>query len=121
MKKIEIRKVADYNDHSKERLILDVNESTDIGDYLVLDTTYTRDGKISNHVRHPYWFPDQKVKKGDRVVLYTRTGTNSTNPQADGSTVYFYYWGLKSSVWNDTGDCAVLLHVDEWSHKKANQ
>src|ERR1043165_3716711 len=105
---VKIRGVEDSKDHDNERLVLDVDGDTDIGDHLVLDTTYTSDGNVSNRARHPYWFPDQKAKKGDVVVVYDKKGTN-TKEERNGCTIYFYFWGLNSSVWNDDGDCAVLL------------
>ncbi len=115
--KVKIRGVEDNAIYEKERLILDVIESTDIGEYIVFDTTYTSDDKVSNKVRHSYWFPDLKVKKGDVVVLYTKKGTHSSKTNGINLT-YFFYWNLNVSVWNNEGDCAVLLHCDEWVHKK---
>ena len=110
---VKIRTIIDHG-HNDERIVLDVSEDTDIGGYLVLDTTYTSSGSVSNKVRHPYWFPDKKVKKGDVVVLYTRKGTKSDKSNTDGSTTFFFYWGLDNNVWNNDGDCALLLHVDDW-------
>lgn len=115
--KVKIRNIVDHG-HNDERIVLDVNADTDIGEYLVLDTTYTSSGVVSNKVRHPYWFPDKKVKSGDVVVIYTKKGTNSQQVNKDGSTSHFFYWGLDNNVWNNDGDCALLLHVDNWeSHR----
>lgn len=118
--KVKIRNVVDFDTLDSERIILDVVDDTDIGYYMIADSTYTADDKISNKVRHTYWFPDQKVKKGDVVVLYTKKGTNKPKKEKD-HTIYFYYWGLDKSIWNDEGDCALLFEIAEWSHKKANQ
>jgi hypothetical protein len=113
----KIRKIID-NGHNDERILIDILADTDIGKFLVLDTTYTSSGDVSNKVRHPYWFPDKAVKKGDLVVLYTKKGKSSSTENKDGTTNHFFYWGLDSNVWNNDGDCALLLHVDEWlSHK----
>ena len=112
-----IRTIIDHG-HNDERIVIDITFDTDIGEYLVLDTTYTNQGSISNKVRHPFWFPDQKVKTGDVVVLYTRKGTKSSIKNANGSTSYFFFWGLDSNVWNNDGDCAIILHIDQWaSHR----
>lgn len=111
--KIKITKIIDHG-HNDERIVLDITEDTDIGEYLVMDTTYTVKGQVSNKVRHPYWFPDKKVKKNDRIVLYTKKGNESSTVNPNGSTSYFFYWGLNSNVWNNDGDCALLLHVDQW-------
>ena len=69
-------------------------------------------------MRHPYWFPDQKVKKGDTVVLYTRKGTYNTKTKSNGTTSHFFYWGLNNNVWNDEGDIALLFHIDNWQASK---
>lgn len=114
--RVKIRNIADHN-HDDERIVINVLEDTDIGEFLILDTTYNN-GKVSNKVRHPYWFPDKKVKKGDLVILYTRKGTQSIKKNESGSTSHFFYWGLDSNVWNNDGDCALLLHVDDLEHHR---
>jgi len=72
--KVKIRNVVDHG-HSDERIVLDVIADTDIGEYMILDTTYTSSGAVSNKATHPYWFPDQKTKEGDvveRVKIYAQ-------------------------------------------------
>jgi len=59
--KVIIREIKDHG-HSDERIILVVIEDTDIGEYLVMDTTYNSEGTVSNKVRHPFWFPVKKLK-----------------------------------------------------------
>jgi hypothetical protein len=115
--KINIKKIIDHG-HNKERIVLNIIEDTDIGEYLILDSTYTSKGRVSNKVRHPYWFPDKKVKKDDLVILYTKKGEPNETKNEDGSTSYFFYWGLDSNVWNNDGDCALLLHIDDWKSYK---
>ncbi|HRB72382.1 hypothetical protein [Flavobacterium sp. WV_118_3] len=112
--KIHIRGIYDHGNND-ERIILDVNTDTDIGDFLILDSTFTARGRASNKVRHPYWFPDKIVKKGDTVVLYTKRGENKTRLNEDNTYSHFFYWELEYNIWNNTGDCAVLLHIADWS------
>lgn len=59
-------KIDKIENHGKEgeKIVLEVLEDTNLGDFLILDTTYSSSGKISNKVRHPYWFPNKEVKKG---------------------------------------------------------
>lgn len=115
--KAKIRRIIDHG-HNDERVVLDITDDTDIGEFLILDTTYTSQGKVSNKVRHPYWFPDKNVKKGDVVVLYTKKGSSSSQGNSNGSTNHFFYWGLDNNVWNNDGDCALLLHIDKWEPHK---
>lgn len=83
--------------------------------YLTFDSTYTEDGQVSNLVRHPYWFPDKRVKAGDLIVLYTKTGAKSQTKNKNGSTSHFFYRGLERTIWNKSGDCAVLLEISTWT------
>ena len=116
---IEIKGIRDGGVTNKERLVLKVIADDDIGYYVVFDTTFTEDGKISNKVRHSYWFPDKKVRAGDLVILYTKVGTQSETQNNDGSTSHFFYMGLDKTIWNKQGDCAVLLEARNWSAKGA--
>jgi len=113
--KAKIRSIADINTDN-ERIILDIIGDTDIGEYVIFDTTYhSSTNQVSNKMKHSFWFPDQKVKIGDVVVLYTKSGKQSSTKNANGAISYFFFWGLNSKIWNNLGDCAILLHVDEWT------
>ncbi len=114
--KLKISEIIDHG-HDDERIVLNVLEDTDISEFLILDTTY-KNGVVSNKVRHPYLFPAKKVQEGDLVILYTKEGTNHIKEFNDGSTSHFFYWGLGNNVWNNDGDCALLLHVDDWEHHR---
>lgn len=114
---VKIKYIRNPGDLKKERLVLKILRDDDIGYYLVLDTTFTSDGSISNLVRHPYWFPDKKVKTGDIVVLYTKDGRETEKKNKDGSSSHFFYRGMDSTVWNQDGDCAVVLHINNWDAK----
>lgn len=79
----------------EERVVLEVLQDCDIGKYFIFDSTYTSDGKISNKVRHTYWFPNKTVKAGDFVVLYTKEGKQSEHKNKSNTMTYVFYGGLK--------------------------
>jgi hypothetical protein len=115
---IEIKYVKDAGIMKKERIVLKVKSDDDVGRYLLFDTTYVDTNKVSNKVRHSYWFPDKPVKKNDVVVVYTKAGDNIARLNSDGTETHFFYIGLSESIWNIDGDCAVLLEIDKWQFKK---
>lgn len=115
---VEIIKVYGHGDYQNEYVMLKVLEDCDIGKYMIADNTYFDDGGISNKVRHTHWFPDKDVKKGELISLWTRKGVDTTNKNDSGTIVHRFYWGLNQAVWNDDGDCALLFHVNNWSHFK---
>lgn len=112
--KLKIVKILDRASPNQERLWLKVLQDTDMKFFIVFDTTYTAPNAISNIQRHAYWFPSKAVRAGDNVVLYTRKGSNSSQPNPDGTTNHFFYWDSDKTIWNNTGDCAVLFEVSDW-------
>lgn len=112
--KLQILGLVDRKGPGKERLHLRVLADANLSFYMVADTTYTNPTAISNKHRHSYWFPSRLVKAGDHVVLYSGIGTESSKLNSDGTTSYFYYWGINQTIWNNTGDCAVLFELGTW-------
>ena len=119
--KIEIVKILERGGANQERLWLKVISNTDLKYFIVFDTTYTAPNSISNLQRHAYWFKPKDVKAGDYVVLYTKKGTPSEVINENGTTTHFFYWGLDKTIWNDTGDCAVLFEVNSWQTSKQGE
>ncbi len=117
---VRITNIHADGDAAEEYLALHVDRDCDIGDYIIADTTYVSPNQISNELRHMFWFPSKQVEAGDTVILRTGRGTNTAEERTDGSTRHRFYWGLKSAVWNDTGDTAVLLKIENWNFKKAS-
>lgn len=116
---VRITGVHGHGAASKEYVQMRVDRDCDIGDYVLADTTYIAPDQISNELRHMFWFPNKQVKAGDTIILRTGSGKHTEERMDDGSTKHRFYWQLGSAVWNDTGDAAVLLRVDEWSYRKA--
>lgn len=108
--------IKNQGDHTQEYVSLKVNADCDAGQFLLADTTYSEKGKVSSKLRHVFWLPDKQVRAGDFIWVHTGLGKNSENSNKAGTTTHHFYWGLKVSVWNDNGDCAVLFHCDEWAH-----
>jgi hypothetical protein len=115
---IEIRHVKDAGNLNKERIVLKVTASDDIGRYILFDTTYYDNGTISNEIRHSLWFPNKEVNSGDLVIAYTKSGTDSQTENSNGTVSHFFYMGLGSTIWNQSGDGAVLIEAKTWQVKK---
>jgi len=119
--KVKIKSINNKGSYEQEYVTLEAGESCDIGWYLLSDSTYTSDGKLSNKVRHIYWFPDKPVRKGDFVFLHTRgkrAGDKDEWKNKADTTTHAFYWNLKAAVWNDDGDYAVLFEVSGWDQKR---
>lgn len=121
---LNLNSVIDTGNHENERLVLDVVEDCNLKYFLIFDSTYKGEHKISNKLRHTYWFTSKEVKAGDLVVLYTRkkrTGEKEEIQNSDGTTSHFFFWGLDSYVWNNDGDVAGLMRIKTWDTIGANR
>ena len=116
--KLSIVSVHNHGDQTKEYVWLKADSDAKAWSHILFDTTYTKEGKVSSLLRHMYWIP-VAVEKGDSIVVYTRAGKDSSAENSDNSTTYHCYWGLKEPIWNDDGDCAMLVEIETWTHKKA--
>lgn len=111
MMNLEIRKVAD-NATDEERVVLYALADCNLNDYLLFDSTYDEEGNISNKHRHMFVFPDQNVKKGDFVWIYSKDGNAYKRGNNSNTTTYILFWGLNCHVWNNDGDTVHLIHYD---------
>jgi hypothetical protein len=102
-----------------EYVVLKVINNCDLINYGIADKTFDDKEKKSNRLRHFYWFPKKEVKKNERIILHTKNGNPKTETTKDGVILHRFYWGLKSDVWNDGGDEAVLFNIAEWQIEEA--
>lgn len=92
--KIIFDSIKDAGSLEKERVIFKVIEATNIGSYIAAESVQVTDSTFSSKIQNIFWFPDQDMKEGDLVVLYTKNGIKANTINSDNSTTYFFYWGL---------------------------
>ncbi len=114
---VTILYIKDSGDKNHERIILKAINDCNIGKYILFDTTYKED-QISNKLRHCYWFPDKEIKSGDKIILYTKKGHESSKQNKSGIESHFFYWDLdNTTIWNKKEDCAVVIKVESYITK----
>lgn len=99
-------------------MLVEVLNNCSLSYYALADTSYSGVGKVSNKLRHFFWFPATDVKAGEFVVLRTGSGTNDSY-KSNERTYHRFYWNLGSAVWNNTGDAAVVFQLKSWKTTKA--
>lgn len=117
---LEIRSIVEKGDRQKERLTLRCTSDTDLGHYVLLQTS-SRNGVVNTGVMRTMWFPDKLIQKGDLVVIYTRAGTQSEKALTTGKTAHFFYWGHSTPIWTDDDAGVVLLHAPDWEGRIASE
>lgn len=115
MNALKIHSIDGKGDLGKECVWLSVDQDApDISFYLLCDTTFTAEDKISNELRHMYWFNKMPVKKGDWVRLWTKNGTNDSVKNEKGTMTHNFFWNLGKTVWNKDGDAVTLFNLESW-------
>ena len=113
--KIKILGIKDAGNLEGERIILIAEEDVDLGDYMTCYVKETSKTTISTDIQSPFWFTNAKVKKGDRVVVYTREGERGRKVGNNGSTLYFYYRNHKEPLCRDATIGGIVLEVNDWN------
>lgn len=118
--KIKIHSIDGKGDLEREVVwIKVVQDVSDLTYYMVCDTTYTDDNHISNELRHVYWFPKKAVQAEDWIALRTKEGKNGAAKNNSGTSTYTFYWNLSRTIWNKSGDAAVLFKLETWKTTRA--
>lgn len=100
----------------EERIILKVMQDCNTWPYILFDTTYDDEGRVTNRNRHSFIFPNLNVSKGDFIVINTSIGAYDKFRNKRGTMTHVLHWGLDSTIWNNQQDSALLVKVDE--HKR---
>lgn len=107
---LKISSIADKGDLSNERIGLKVLKDCNLTSFIIFKTRKTNGGFL-NKSKNSYWFLPNQVEEGDKVVLYSKKGKNSIKENEDGSSTYFFYWGLTNSIFNEEVDKIVLINA----------
>ncbi|MCW2484966.1 hypothetical protein J5069_03550 [Candidatus Symbiopectobacterium sp. NZEC127] len=110
--KTKITAIREPGNLQKERVVIRVESTCDIGEFILLQTGF-KEGTVNTRVYETFWFPDKRVRAGDYVVVYTKRGTSSEKPFNE-STSHFFYMGNSEPIWNQEARSAVLMYAPEW-------
>lgn len=115
--KLKIERIENAGILEKERIVLRVLTDDEIGRYIILKTKKMGGTAVSSNPSAVFWFSDKKVAKDDWVVVYTKTGVNSSAVSDTGNFTHFFYWDKNLPMWNNPDDAIVLIHSDGWTFK----
>lgn len=114
---IKITSIGNKNQLSEERIGFEAKSKCNLKNFFVFSTSFIETG-FYNRSNNTYWFAPRELNAGDKVVLYTKSGTDSSKENDDGSKIYFYYWGLSETIYTDSKHGVVLGNVDNWMLSK---
>ncbi|MBB5044031.1 hypothetical protein [Shinella fusca] len=114
---LELSLISDAGNFSKERVILKAKGDTDVGEYMLTRNELIGE-EVGVEVLDAYWFPFNKIKSGDLVVVYSRKGTQNTKELGKGRTAHFFYWGRDHELWATENVIPVIHHAPAFSFKQ---
>lgn len=115
---LELRSILGRGDLNKERLTFRAIADLDIGDYIFMQVS-SFGNEITTDVNISFWFPYMRVKKGDIVVLYTRSGSAEPKRLTTGHFAHFFYLNMLEPIWGSDDFAAVIAHAPNWEFKTA--
>lgn len=110
---IKISSIGDKGNLSLERIGFNVLKDCELKYFILFKTKNTANGFL-NKSKNSYWFLPENLKANDKVVLYTRKGNNSIKINPNGTSTYFFYWGLESTLFNQENDRVILINVKSY-------
>lgn len=111
---MKISSIGDKGTLANERIGFKVLKDCQLKYFIVIKTKTTTHGfeHISNNA---FWFLPQEVKENDQIVLYTKKGISSIKENANGTTTYFFYWGLAKPIFEFENSKIVLVNANSWT------
>jgi len=110
---IIISSISDKGDIANERIGLKVLRDCQLKYFQLFKTNFTPKG-FYHRADASYWFTPQSVKTGDKIVVYTKEGTDSKKDNPNGTTTYFMYWSLSEPIFTDSNKGVVLAKINDW-------
>jgi hypothetical protein len=116
--KFNVRGVREAGELDKERVVIDLLEDGNTGTLIVASTTQQSANSVSARISSPYWVPDQDVKKGDLLVIYTKKGSRNSKENTDGTTSYFFYMGRTEALYVGSDQTVAVFDIASWKFAK---
>ena len=117
---LEIIGIRNPNQENERVLLRAINPAS-LEWYILINTSFTKQGLLDILNDHVFWFPsDISVKKGDYIRVYSsRKGEYKkiNSKYGDEPAVFHdFFWGLKAPIWDMTVSNAVtVLQIKTWN------
>jgi hypothetical protein len=105
--------IGDKGNLSNERVGFRAKSKSDLKYFVVFYTKFTENG-FYNRSKNAFWFAPEAIEAGDKVVLYTKSGTDAFKNNEDGTKTFFKYWGLDQPIFTDDKKGIVVAEVNNW-------
>ncbi|SMD41941.1 hypothetical protein SAMN00777080_0477 [Aquiflexum balticum DSM 16537] len=115
---LKISGISDRGVLKDERIGFNVIKDCELKFYQLFRTSFSKSGGFYNRSKSAFWFAPKKVKAGDKIVVYTKSGTDNSKENANGTTTYWFYWGLNEPIFVEENYGIVLVEITDWELSK---
>ena len=119
--KYRIRSLKEPGNLEKERVVIEILEDGDAGKLIISSTTRQGENNVSPKIKNPFWVPDQDVKKGDLVIVYTKQGKSNIRKNNDDTTSYFFYMGMTDALYDEENKTAAVFSIEKWTFARRDE
>ncbi|WKZ76119.1 MAG: hypothetical protein QY303_04320 [Vicingaceae bacterium] len=115
---LKITGIGDKGNLGNERIGLKAISDCQLKYYQLYRTNFLKSGGFYNRSESVYWFAPEEISAGDRIVVYTKKGTDKVKENDDGTKTFFLYWGLNEAIFTDDNKGVVLVEINSWKTSK---
>ena len=112
--KLVLVAVENEGGHNDERVVMEASQDCLLSNYILIVSSWAPSTRHSP-AKLDYEFPEQNVKKGDFVFLYTGAGKDSQGENSANTTTYVYHLGIQSTLWQSNQSVALLIEANNVS------
>lgn len=113
LNEIKIVGVFDRGVPNQERIVLNVIETVNLGQYGIMVGIRAAEGTAFPIRDNLFWFGDGLVNQGDWLTIYTGPGKAQTNqiPNSE-SKLYSIHWGRDTTILGSKEFSPILFRID---------
>jgi hypothetical protein len=111
--KLQIVEIQNQCYFEQEYVLIRATEDCNVGGAILAVSVLAGEDQVSGTIRHAFWLPDQELKKGECIAVWTRPRKASFT-WGPGGTFYHVGWGHTAPIWNDPECHAVLFEPAVW-------
>ena len=115
---LRITGISDRGVLKDERIGFKVVKDCELKFYQLFRTSFSKSGGFYNRAKSAYWFAPKEVKAGDKIIVYSRSGKDNSQENSDGTTTYWFYWGLDEPIFVEEKYGIVLVEINNWALSK---
>jgi len=110
---LKVMAVLERGIANKECIAIQAKQTINLGQYGIMLGQFSGDNGVFPFRDNMFWFGDGIISEGDWILIYTGSGTPTTNKSVDNiHNTYTVFWGRTHTLFADSNVVPLLFRVD---------